>query len=177
MLPDRSLDKLLGSLLASHPRYHEVRRGIPIGNLTSQLFANFYLASVDRMACDLLDIDYMEDKKEVHGHYVRYMDDMVILADNKIKAFEVATSLVKHAKEDLSLTIPPEKMMVIGSDPIPFLGFVLNHDGYRTLRRNERRFAKKLKRATENGARDSLKAQMRESFESWQNLGRLTNKV
>ncbi|MFP5387194.1 MAG: reverse transcriptase/maturase family protein [Bacteriovoracia bacterium] len=173
MLPDRSLDQLLESLIASHPRYAAVKRGIPIGNLTSQLFANFYLSSVDRMACDLLGIDYMEDKKEVHAHYIRYMDDMVILADKKAKAFEVAKILVKYATTELGLSIPPQKTVVLGSDPIPFLGFVLNHDGYRPLKRNERRFRKKIKRATENGARESLKAQMLLSFEQWQKLEKL----
>jgi hypothetical protein len=64
-------------------------------------------------------------------------------------------------------------MMVIASDPVPFLGFVLNHDGYRPLRRNERRFRKKIKRATANGARESLKAQMMLSFEHWKKLERL----
>lgn len=170
ILPDRSLDKLLESLVASHPGYHQLRRGIPIGNLTSQLFANFYLLSVDRMACELLDINFFEDKKETHAHYIRYMDDMVILTNNKKKAFEVATELVKHATNSLSLSIPPEKFMVIGPDPIPFLGFVLSHDGYRPLKRNERRIKKKIKRATANGAKESLKAQMKLSFDQWQKL-------
>lgn len=175
MLPDRSLDQLIKSLIASHPRYAVIKRGIPIGNLTSQLFANFYLSSLDRMACDLLEIDFMEDKKEPHAFYIRYMDDMVIIASTKEKAFEVALKLVKHATEDLGLSIPPEKMVILASDPIPFLGFVLNHDGYRTLRRNERRFVKKMKRVTEKGAKESLKAQMILSFESWQNLEQKIN--
>lgn len=170
LLPDQSLDTIMKSLLASHPRYSELRRGIPIGNLTSQLFANFYLSSVDKLACDLLNIDFLEDKKETHAHYIRYMDDMVIVAKDKNKAFEVAGQLVKYARSNLDLIIPYEKTVILGCDPIPFLGFVLDETSYRPLRRNERKFVKKLKRATENGARLSLKAQMIQSFESWRIL-------
>jgi hypothetical protein len=165
------------SLLASHPRYKELGRGIPIGNLTSQLFANFYLSSLDRLACEKLDIAFGEDKIEPHAHYIRYMDDMVILSTSKAKAFEVAVSLVDHATRELELKIPPEKMAVIGKDPIPFLGFVLNHDGYRALRRNERKFVKKLKRAAEVGVAPSRRAQMLQSYESWQELERFEVKV
>ena len=86
-------------------------------------------------------------------------------------------ALVKHALEDLQLIIPPEKMMVLAADPVPFLGFVLNHDGIRALRRNEQRFAKKLRRADKAGASDSVKAQMVLSFESWRHLGKMENLV
>lgn len=170
-LPDASLDNLLKSLIASHVGYSKLRCGIPIGNLTSQLFANFYLSSLDKLACDLLKIGFYEDNKETHAHYIRYMDDMVLLTESKEQAFIVAKQLVKYAKEDLKLSIPPEKMMIIGRDPIPFLGFVLDEEGHRPLRRNERKFAKKLKRAESNGARLSLKAQMVQSFEAWKVLG------
>lgn len=171
LLPDRSLDNLLKSLIASHSEYGKLECGIPIGNLTSQLFANFYLSSLDKLACDLLEIDFYEDRKESHAHYIRYMDDMILLTTNKEQAFKVALQLVKYAKETLRLSIPPEKMMSIGGDPIPFLGFVLNEEGHRPLRRNERRFVKKLKRAESNGASLSLKAQMVQSFEAWKVLG------
>jgi len=177
MLPDESLGKILKSLLASYPDYAKLKRGIPIGNLTSQLFANFYLSSIDQLSCKMLDINFEQDSKEKHAFYIRYMDDMVILANSKKKAFEVAVALVKHASEDLQLIIPPQKMMVIAADPIPFLGFVLNHDGIRALRRNEQRFAKKLIRADKAGANESLKAQMVLSFESWRNLGNMENLV
>lgn len=177
MLPDNSLDQILKSLLASYPDYARLGRGIPIGNLTSQLFANFYLSTMDQLACKMLDINFEHDYKEKHAFYIRYMDDMVILANSKNKAFEVAMALVKHALEDLQLIIPPEKMMVLAADPVPFLGFVLNHDGIRALRRNEQRFAKKLRRADKAGASDSVKAQMVLSFESWRHLGKMENLV
>ncbi|MBP7845754.1 MAG: group II intron reverse transcriptase domain-containing protein, partial [Proteobacteria bacterium] len=173
LLPDSSVNILLKSLIASHEGYKKLRSGIPIGNLTSQLFANFYLSSLDKMASDLLNIGFFEDHKEAHAHYIRYMDDMVVLATDKEHALSTAKRLVKHAQDFLRLDIPPEKTMVLGSDPIPFLGFVLDEKGHRPLRRNERKFAKKIKRATKNGASLSLKAQMVQSFEAWKVLGEM----
>lgn len=169
-LPDPSANNLMKSLIASHSTYHARKRGIPIGNLTSQLFANFYLSSLDRLACMKLKINFSEDHLEPHGCYIRYMDDMVILSKSKEQAFDTATSLVKHASDILELSIPPHKMAVLGKDPIPFLGFVLDETGFRPLRRNERKFVKKVKRATAQGKELSYKAQMIQSYESWQML-------
>jgi hypothetical protein len=50
VLPDPTLDNLLVSLLDSQADYRAAKCGIPLGNLTSQLFANFYLSSVDHLA-------------------------------------------------------------------------------------------------------------------------------
>ncbi len=47
--------------------------GIPIGNLTSQMFANIYLNELDHFAKEVLCIKY----------YVRYMDDFIVLHHNK----------------------------------------------------------------------------------------------
>lgn len=177
ILPDPSANNLMKSLIASHSTYHARKRGIPIGNLTSQLFANFYLSTMDRLACMKLKINFSEDHLEPHGCYIRYMDDMVILSKSKEQAFDTATSLVKHASDILELSIPPHKMAVLGKDPIPFLGFVLDEIGFRPLRRNERKFVKKVKRATAQGRDLSYKAQMIQSYESWQMLEGKKKKV
>jgi hypothetical protein len=79
---------------------------------------------------------------------------------------------VKYAQSILGLTIPYEKTVFIGRDPIAFLGFFLDETSYRPLRKIGIKFVKKLKRATENGARLSFKAQRIQSFESWRILDR-----
>jgi retron-type reverse transcriptase len=48
-------------------------KGIPIGNLTSQLFANIYLNELDQFIKHHLRVKY----------YIRYMDDFVIVSDDK----------------------------------------------------------------------------------------------
>lgn len=169
-LPDESLNKLLWSLILSHPRYRELGKGIPIGNLTSQLFANFYLTKLDYLATNELEINFHQDLKEDHAFYIRYMDDIVIIARDKTKAIQTAKCLVDFAKSELSLNIPDYKFMVIGNDPIPFLGYVLDESGYRVLRRNEQKFNKKIKRMNKKEYSLSAIEQVLQSYRSWEKL-------
>jgi hypothetical protein len=169
-LPDPSLRVLLESLIASHERYRFKKRGIPIGNLTSQLFANFYLREVDQLICARLGISHTQDPGPEASFYIRYMDDMVIVADGKQRAFEAAHAALDFVHGELELEIPQYKVMPLAGDPIPFLGFVHSELGYRPLRRNELKFIKKIKRLNRKGAEMSLKAQMIQSFEAWQKL-------
>jgi len=169
-LPDQSMGPLLQGLISSHLAYAKMGRGIPIGNLTSQIFANFYLSSLDRLACDELGLDFYSDGQESEAFYIRYMDDMVIMARNKEKAFEVSRAMVAHAEGKLRLNIPHHKQMPLAHDPIPFLGFVLDDSGHRVLSRNERRFTKKLKRLGKQGAELSRKAMTVQSYEAWKNI-------
>ena len=66
---DKALLNLFDRLLASYCVTEG--RGLPIGNLTSQYFANFYLGFFDH---------YAKEKMQVKG-YVRYMDDVLLFAD------------------------------------------------------------------------------------------------
>jgi hypothetical protein len=175
-LPDDSLKTLLYDLIRSHEKYNDLNRGIPIGNLTSQIFANFYLSELDQAACHLLDLNYLNDDYEVDNAYIRYMDDLVILTRDKKKAFHVANELISIAHKKLELNIPEEKKVPLSSDPIPFLGFVLSHDTQRTLRRNERKFKKKVKRLKRRQAPLSYLAQVNLSYESWSDIAQLNNK-
>lgn len=170
LLQDNSLEKILWSLIKSHEDYNLKGKGIPIGNLTSQLFANFYLSLLDRKACELLEIDFFEDKYERDASYIRYMDDMVILANDKKRALRVASELVSIANRELKIEIPTYKYVVLANDPVPFLGYVLNEEGGRPLRRNERKFTKKIMRLKKKGFDLSYRAQVIQSYEAWQNL-------
>ncbi len=58
-------------------------KGIPIGNLTSQHFANFYLTGLDHFIKNYLRIE----------GYVRYMDDLVLLADEKETLWGAAANI------------------------------------------------------------------------------------
>ena len=57
---------------------HERRRGLPIGNLTSQWFANYYLSFLDH---------YVKEVLHCKG-YVRYVDDGVLFSDSKLELWE-----------------------------------------------------------------------------------------
>lgn len=60
--------------------------GLPIGNLTSQMFANLYLNELDQ---------YCKHKLRIH-YYIRYMDDVIILHNNKK---ELETMIEKDLQE------------------------------------------------------------------------------
>ena len=169
-LPDDSLKNILQDLVSSHRPYEFLGKGQPIGNLTSQLFANFYLRNMDQFACELLDIDFYNDEQLEDNFYIRYMDDSVIITRDKNKTFDIANKLIEFAKKELKLNIPNNKKVILANDPVPFLGFVLNDDGYRTLRRNERKFENKLKRDVKNNELYSKRAQKIQSYEAWRNL-------
>lgn len=161
-LPDSSCSQLIQDLLKTHTS------GIPIGNLTSQLFANFYLSPLDKLACYHLGINFNSDDQEPHALYLRYMDDMVIVADKKELAIDTARKLLALAENFLELRIPSRKYMSLSNDPIPFLGFVLSETGYRPLKRNVRRFEKRQKRITHTSL--SYQAQVAQSYQAWKQL-------
>jgi len=157
-LPDESLNSLLNSLIrVSDPVSKSSGKGIPIGNLTSQLFANWILTPADR---------FIERRYPEIRHF-RYMDDFVILAASKKDALDCAHATVNYIARELELNIPFTKVMPLASDPVPFLGYLLSHDGYKVLARNRGRFQKHLRRLQSNGAPDSRVAQAALSYNSW----------
>lgn len=74
-------------------------RGLPIGNLTSQIFANFFLTPLDRFIKDTLGFKY----------YGRYVDDLVIICDDKQRLLDAVSKIVYFARNELDLTIHPDK--------------------------------------------------------------------
>jgi len=112
-------------------------RGIPIGNLTSQLFANMYLNEFDQYAKHTLRLP----------HYIRYMDDMVILSDDKKELHEVKEAAAVFMHERLGLALHPHKVQVTPiSTGVDFLGYRI-YPQHRLLRKSTVvRFAGRLKR-------------------------------
>ncbi len=162
-LPDNSLQNLLESLLRSHQVYHLQQRGIPIGNLTSQLFANFYLYPLDCFIVSMIS--------ELNGQYIRYMDDLVVILSAKEHAHFIINEAVSYAQQILKLHIPEQKIIHLSNRPVPFLGFILDGNEYDILARNKRRSIKKIKRLRKNST--TLPSQLEHSFQSlksWMNL-------
>lgn len=150
---------LMLSLLRSHADFAQKGVGIPIGNVTSQSFANLYLSPIDRLAAARPDL-----------HYIRYMDDMVIVGPDKAAVRDFAAKVREITASQLKLQIPPHKCMPLGADAIPFLGFVIDHLSYRPLRRNDRRHQRRIHTLRRKGARDSRVAMAETSFTAWSRL-------
>ena len=71
-------------------------KGIPIGNLTSQYFANFYLSGLDHYIKETLRVSF----------YVRYMDDMLLLSNDK-EQLKFDLEKIKEYSHSLGLTLKP----------------------------------------------------------------------
>lgn len=112
-----------------------VNKGVPIGNLTSQLFANIYLNE--------LDIFLKQELKVIY--YIRYTDDFLILSENKEYLEKIIPKLVLFLKEKLLLRIHEEKTKIRKtSQGIDFLGYVVFHN-YRLIRtKTKKRIMKKF---------------------------------
>jgi len=138
------IQKILNTY-ASEQKYHfhfegddlfdSVRsRGLPIGNLTSQLFANFYLDKLDR---------FIKEDLKVKG-YVRYMDDGVLYSNSKSELQNIKNKIREFAKT-MRLTMHEDKTQISPSkNGIQFLGFHLYPSHRRILRENLQRFKKKF---------------------------------
>ncbi len=110
-------------------------RGLPIGNLTSQWFANFFLNPVDRFIKENLHV-----KK-----YVRYMDDLLIFNESKKHLNELKKSIA-HFLQNRRLLLHPQKSQIFPArQGVKFLGFHLYQTHRRILRDNLKRFKKRMR--------------------------------
>ncbi len=122
---------------------YERRRGLPIGNLTSQLFANVYLDRFDHFVAEAL-----------RAPYLRYVDDFALFADDPARlAAWRARADAFLARRRLSLH-PVKTYVAATAAPATFLGFELRPGGRRRLPdANVRRFRNRLR-----GLRDGWRA-------------------
>jgi len=110
--------------------------GLPLGNLTSQLFANIYLN----------EIDHLIKRKYKVKYYLRYADDMFLIVENKQKALYLKDVLIKDIMDILKLTINPKKINIIPSKKIHGLGFTITPKMIIPLGRNKRNLRKIVKK-------------------------------
>lgn len=90
--------------------------GLPIGNLTSQIFANFYMDSFDHYYKHDLKIRY----------YGRYVDDFVIVHEDKEYLKKLIPILSEYLQTELQVTIHPKKIYLQHySKGVKFLGTVI----------------------------------------------------
>jgi RNA-directed DNA polymerase len=116
----------------------ERRVGIPIGNLTSQFFANLYLD----------DLDHFIKQKLCVRPYLRYVDDMVVLDNDKRRLAEIRSVVRERLALD-RLRLHPNKAHITSvTDGLNLLGYFV-YPQRRLLRNdNGHRFARKLRALT-----------------------------
>ena len=110
---DKQLMKLLEQVVGSFS--HTSGTGMPLGNLTSQLFANVYM--------DLLD-KYIKHKLKVKD-YMRYADDFIVLSPNSNELLGYLVEINIFLKTNLKLHVHPNKVVLRKlSQGVDFVGYV-----------------------------------------------------
>lgn len=95
----------------------EMRKGVPLGYFTSQWFGNFYLKALDHYI-----------KEELHAeHYMRYMDDMVILGKSKKKLHKMHRAIETYLNDGKPVLDENRKQVTKGR-MLDFMGFQFHHD-------------------------------------------------
>ena len=117
------------SIILSNHSTTAPSKGMPLGNLTSQFFANVYLNELDQFVKHTLKAE----------HYIRYVDDFVILDQSRylLKTYEQKISL--FLQEKLALELHPHKSKIIPLERgVHFLGFRIFYH-YRLIRKKNMR--------------------------------------
>lgn len=140
------LRQIVGSYSAGQEYYFPVEgddlfsvvrpRGLPIGNLTSQLLANTFLSPLDVWI-----------KRELGWkRYLRYMDDLVFVGQSRQEMHRLRAAL-EHRLAARRLVAHPTKTQIFPvRNGVPFLGFRLYPHHRRILRLNLQRFSKRMRR-------------------------------
>lgn len=131
---------LLEEIVYSYSTPDQPGKGVPIGNLTSQIFANIYLN----------ELDYFAKLNLREKYYFRYADDFIFLHHDKDCLEKLQNIICQFVAEKLKLTVHPNKIFLQKfSQGIDFLGYVLL-PRYRVLRtKTKQRMFKKVKKKVE----------------------------
>jgi RNA-directed DNA polymerase len=136
MFKDPALLTLLNRIIDHPPPDAAPGKGLPIGNLTSQHFANVYLGELDH---------YLKDRLRIKG-YLRYMDDLLVFANDKPALHLGLADLRQFAQENLRLTLKEEATRLAPvTEGIPFLGLRIYPSVIRLNPRTLRRFRRQVR--------------------------------
>ncbi len=112
-IKDKKIIWLIKQILNNH---HSEKKGegMPLGNLTSQFFANVYLNELDYFAKHTLKA----------GYYIRYVDDFVVFEENKEKLEIYKQVIDGFLRKNLKICLHPDKTKIFClGNRINFLGF------------------------------------------------------
>ena len=154
-IPDRNVLGLVLHILRSYVKERDPLtgsgKGLPMGNQTSQWFALYYLDPMDRLIKEKLRIK----------HYIRYMDDGILVHESK-EVLQQALAEMKEQAAELKLAFNQKTQIFPISEGVDFLGFrfYLTDTGKvvkRLRTSNKRRWKRRLRKFKEdyrNGERD-----------------------
>ena len=127
-------------------------KGLPIGNYTSQCFANIYLNEMDQFAKHNLKLKY----------WYRYMDDMIAIVKTKKEAIEKLEFIKNFLYKNLRLELNSKTQIFKSSQGVNFCGYKINEYRLKIRAKGKRKLKKKvkfLKYEIRNGKMTSKEAQ------------------
>lgn len=101
VIKDEQMLKVMDEVVSCVPK------GLPIGTYTSQWFANFYLQDFDHHIAQDLYKTRRGKRIPLVRHYMRYMDDMLLLGSNKRDLEKAVREVMRFAREEMHLEIKP----------------------------------------------------------------------
>lgn len=132
--------------------------GIPIGNLTSQFFANLYLNDMDH---------WLKERKRIPA-YLRYVDDLFLLSDSKSQLWALKEE-IEAMLATLRLSLHTNKAQIIPTrHKVDVLGYLIAPNKRWLRNTNGHRFARKLRRFAQGYADGRLSwDDFNPSVQSW----------
>lgn len=166
-IADRRLMAVISDIVGSHHEPGRPGKGLPIGNLTSQLFANIYLDHLDQwMKC-----------RRRERWYVRYMDDFAVIHRDKRHLQALRIDVERRLADNLRLTTNRKTEVFPvrhhGGRGLDFLGFHLWPDGRRLRKASLRRLKRQLNAWQSQYATGEIDlSDIRQNLHSWTNHAR-----
>lgn len=121
-------------------------KGMPIGNLTSQMFANLYLNELDQYCKRKLGIKY----------YVRYMDDVIILANDKKKLHEYKSLIEEFIGTKLNLNLNNKTAIRPITLGVEFVGYKVFPTHLKVRKSTSLKMKRRLKYVKKQYERDNM---------------------
>lgn len=137
-IPDTNIIWLLKNVVASFHTDTQNGVGLPLGNLTSQLFSNIYMNLFDQWVKHTLKAK----------HYVRYADDFVFISEDKDYLKSLIPQVQEFLQTNLKLSLHPDKLFLkTVASGVDFLGWV-NFSDHKVLRtKTKQRMFKKIQKS------------------------------
>ena len=136
ILKRKIYDKKLLWLIKEIIYSNEGEKGLPIGNYTSQMFANIYLNEMDKYI-----------KQELHCKYVfRYMDDVIVLLKTKKEAKVVLEKIIVFLRDNLKLELNSKTQIFKNTQGVNFCGYKINEYRLKIRAKGKKKLKKKIRK-------------------------------
>lgn len=154
----RLLEEIVESFVSGRATLFN-RRGVPIGNLTSQLFANVYMNEFDQFVKHELKVKY----------YARYTDDFVIISTDETYLRKLIQTIGSFLTQHLDLELHPQKVSIRKfHQGVDFLGYIALPYHKLVRIKTRKRMFRKIKEQTSQYKNDSIsKETMDQSLQSY----------